>query len=257
MNTFNKKSLMDNKIIKGCGRVIHKIRRIPPAVWLIILTILLVLFVNFVPFHFWRIVWHGLKAHRVLVGMLLIFCLVAVSLVWSAGERIDTCVFSFFNMRGRRPRWLDRTMLIVTEFGNGIVTLAIAVIFYFAVNHILAYKYILGTLTLWLTVEFMKLLIRRARPYLTLEDARVVGKPTKGKSFPSGHTSQAFFTATTLTQYFTVGIMIALPLYLFALIVGITRMYMGMHYPRDVLAGAILGTFWGFIGMIVTSYIFH
>jgi membrane-associated phospholipid phosphatase len=31
---------------------------------------------------------------------------------------------------------------------------------------------------------------------------------------------------------------------------------MGMHYPRDVLAGAILGTFWGFIGVVINSAIF-
>lgn len=237
--------------------MVHKARRIPPTFWLVILTVLLVLFVTWVPVHFWTVIWRGLRARRVLVGMLLVFCLLAVSLVWTAGQRIDMYVFSFFNLHGRRPRWLDRTMLIVTEFGNGVVTLAIAIIFYFAVNHILAYKYILGTLTLWLIVEYMKLMIRRARPYTSLSTARVVGAPARGKSFPSGHTSQAFYTATMLATYFNVGLLLGLPLYFLALLVGITRMYMGMHYPRDVLAGAILGTFWGFIGVIINGYLFH
>ena len=257
MNTFSKDSLINNKIIKKCGRIVHKIRRVPPAFFLIILTVMLIVFVLLVPVHFWKVLWLGLRERSVLIGMLLVFCLVAVSLVWKAGQRIDMYVFSFFNLHGRRPRWLDRTMLIVTEFGNGIVTLAIAIVFYFAVNHILAYKYILGTLTLWLIVEYMKLMIRRARPYMTLTTARVVGSPAKGKSFPSGHTSQAFYTATMVATYFNIGLFLGIPLYLFALLVGVTRMYMGMHYPRDVIGGAILGTFWGFIGVIINGYLFH
>jgi membrane-associated phospholipid phosphatase len=40
------------------------------------------------------------------------------------------------------------------------------------------------------------------------------------------------------------------------MIIGITRIYVGMHYPRDVIAGAILGVSWGLLGAIVNAYIF-
>ena len=114
----------------------------------------------------------------------------------------------------------------MTELGNGVVTLGIAVIFYFAVSHILAYKFVLGTLTLWTVVETMKVMISRSRPYISLDDVRIVGLPAKGKSFPSGHTSQAFYTVTLLTQYFHINFALTLTLYVFALLVGVTRMYM-------------------------------
>ena len=47
----------------------------------------------------------------------------------------------------------------------------------------------------------------------------------------------------------------ALLLYTIALLVGVTRMYVGAHYPRDVLAGAILGSAWGMLGMIIAGYV--
>jgi membrane-associated phospholipid phosphatase len=255
MTTFNSGSLTGNKKITPC-KVVNRVRHTPPTYWIIYILIALSLFTIFVPFSFWLHFGTILKAHALLTGMLLLFSLVAVSLVWSTGQRIDALVFSFFNTHGRRPLWLDRTMQIVTEFGNGMVTVGIALILYFLVNPHLSYEFIFGTLTIWLIVELIKVLIRRSRPFTKLKDVRVVGARARGKSFPSGHTSQAFYMATLLIEYFHVSIIVASLMYLAALLVGITRMYMGMHYPRDVLAGAILGTCWGLIGITLNSYIF-
>jgi membrane-associated phospholipid phosphatase len=187
--------------------------------------------------------------------MLLFFSFLAVSLIWAAGQRVDAAVFFFFNRRGKRPSWLDRTMRILTELGNSIATALIALLFYYDVSRTVAYAFVLGSLVLWLTVELMKILFGRQRPFAKLENVRVVGMRARGKSFPSGHTGQAFFTATLLSQYFCGQIPLCILIYFVALLVGITRMYMGMHYPRDVLAGATLGTFWGIIGTTVNSQI--
>jgi membrane-associated phospholipid phosphatase len=46
-----------------------------------------------------------------------------------------------------------------------------------------------------------------------------------------------------------------LSLYIIALLVGITRIYIGMHYPRDVLGGAVFGTFWGLLGVIINTFV--
>lgn len=260
MNPSEKNNCMEDSEdlsqMKWYLRIIYRIRHAHPVVWLIAIAVTLTLFAIFVPSTFWTHLWLNINKHKVLVSMLLLFCLLALSLVWSAGQRIDAYVFSIFNTHGNRPRWLDRTMLAITELGNGIVTLAIALILFLAVDHQLAYKFVWGTLTLWLIVELMKILIHRARPFSSLTDARIVGTRARGKSFPSGHTSQAFYISTLLLQYFHAGILLTIALYLIALLVGITRMYMGMHYPRDVLAGAILGTCWGFVGVVINSHIF-
>lgn len=85
----------------------------------------------------------------------------------------------------------------------------------------------------------MKIVIPRARPFITYPYIikRDVGG---GNSFPSGHTSAAFCTATSLSLLFPKWYVIA-PCYLYAATVGFARMYQGVHYPSDVLAGAIVG----------------
>jgi membrane-associated phospholipid phosphatase len=44
-------------------------------------------------------------------------------------------------------------------------------------------------------------------------------------------------------------------IYIIALLVGITRIYIGVHYPRDVIGGSVLGTAWGIVWAIINSYI--
>jgi membrane-associated phospholipid phosphatase len=106
-------------------------------------------------------------------------------------------------------------------------------------------------------VELVKALVRRSRPFIRVTQARIVGYPAVGRSFPSGHTSQAFFMATLLASHFHACIWVAFLLYGIALLVGITRMYVGAHYPRDVLAGAILGSAWGLLGVLVDGYVLN
>jgi membrane-associated phospholipid phosphatase len=59
-------------------------------------------------------------------------------------------------------------------------------------------------------------------------------------SFPSGHTSDAFVLATAISLAFPNRLVI-FSMYFWATLVGYSRIYLGVHYPSDVLAGAILG----------------
>jgi membrane-associated phospholipid phosphatase len=187
--------------------------------------------------------------------MTLGFSLLTVSLLWSTGQRMDTWTFLVFNVRGRHPRWLDRLMWCFTQIGNGVVIAALALTLFFVGDHLLAYELILGALTLWLVVELAKALVRRGRPFIRMPQARIVGRRASGRSFPSGHTSQAFFMATLMAGYFHVSVWGVCLLYAVALVVGITRMYMGAHYPRDVLAGAVLGSAWGLLAATIYGYV--
>ncbi len=195
--------------------------------------------------------WRALVAQRYLAGMLLSFSLLTLSLLWSAGQRLDAWVFLYFNVHGRRPRWLDRAMYAFTQLGNGFVALVFATYAWTNSDRLLAERVALGSLTLWLVVELVKALVRRPRPSMHLAQTRIVGMRPIGRSFPSGHTSQAFFLATLLSQHFGLQPGLVLALYLAAVLVGITRMYVGAHYPRDVLAGAVLGVLWGMMAFIV------
>lgn len=218
---------------------------------LIIISIGLVLFVITLPAYMRFVFWYGLKSHKILASLLLIFNFLAISLVWTAGQQVDVRVFLMLNLRGKRPAWLDRLMTGFTQIGGAYGVLGISLILSLANLRLFTYEFILGSLVLWLVVESMKFLIHRSRPFIRLDQARVVGGRAIGQSFPSGHTSQAFFTATLLSQHFHFNLWIVVALYTIAFLIGITRIYVGAHYPRDVMAGAILGIFWGLFWVII------
>jgi membrane-associated phospholipid phosphatase len=225
-----------------------------PIARLAIITVVMIAFLIFLPAYIKTYFWHGLQSHKVLAAMLLIFILLSISLVWSASQKLDTQIFLLLNLRGSRPAWLDRLMIVVTQAGSGFFALGLALLLYLVGPRLLGYELMLGTLSLWMVVEIVKFMVNRSRPFIRLTQARILGFRAIGRSFPSGHTSQAFFMATLVSQHFHANVWVVLLLYALALMVGITRMYVGAHYPRDVLAGAILGSVWGFLGVIVEGY---
>lgn len=88
----------------------------------------------------------------------------------------------------------------------------------------------------------LKTVVDRERPFESLADVKVKHlSSATGSSFPSGHTSQAFAIATTLALTYSKPI-VYIPVFLWAGLVGYGRMYLGVHYPSDVLVGAVLGT---------------
>jgi membrane-associated phospholipid phosphatase len=87
--------------------------------------------------------------------------------------------------------------------------------------------------------NILKYSINRPRPYITypfIEQATSGGSP----SFPSGHTSDAFAFATSVSIAYPKWYVIV-PSYLWAGAVAYSRMDLGVHYPSDVIAGAIIG----------------
>jgi membrane-associated phospholipid phosphatase len=85
----------------------------------------------------------------------------------------------------------------------------------------------------------LKYSINRDRPFVTYPD--ITKKSDAGSpSFPSGHTSSAFSTATSLSLAYPKWYIIV-PSFTWAGTVGYSRMHLGVHYPSDVLAGAIIG----------------
>lgn len=85
----------------------------------------------------------------------------------------------------------------------------------------------------------MKDSFKRERPFLKYPDV-VKLSSGGGSSFPSGHTSSAFAVATSISMCYPKWYVIA-PCYLWAGAVGVSRIVLGVHYPSDVLAGAVVG----------------
>ncbi len=198
----------------------------------------------------------ALLAQRGLMATMLLFLIVALSLLWAKGQRIDNRVFLFVNLWGQRPFWLDALMWLATQLGNGFTAFIVAVVQFQAGDRGFAFALILGTLTLGLMVESLKWLTNRARPFIANEQARIVGWKEPGRSFPSGHTSQVFFLMTMLNNHFHPSLGIAVLLFVAAAVTGVTRVYLGAHYPRDVIGGTVLGLGWGILITLIDPYSF-
>lgn len=90
------------------------------------------------------------------------------------------------------------------------------------------------------TTMGLKYWVGRPRPYQGYPDDLVCVKPEWSPSFPSGHTSMAFSTATSLSLQYPHWY-VAVPALTWASMVGFSRMYLGVHYPSDVFTGALIG----------------
>lgn len=135
--------------------------------------------------------------------------------------------------------WLDRLMQMATHLGGVSVSCGVCALFWLLPSG----RSVAGALTTavaasHLVVQLLKALIRRARPYQCVPVWRWVGRPLADHAFPSGHTTAAFATAGVLSAAVPVA---AIPLWSLAVLVGISRVYLGHHYPTDVLAGALIG----------------
>jgi len=96
-----------------------------------------------------------------------------------------------------------------------------------------------ATVTNTLLTVGMKATVGRKRPYETLSNVHG-GDVNRSPSFPSGHTSSAFATATLITLEYPKWY-VAVPSYTWASLVGYSRIAKGVHYPSDVVAGALVG----------------
>jgi membrane-associated phospholipid phosphatase len=89
--------------------------------------------------------------------------------------------------------------------------------------------------------DILKYKFNRERPFYKYPDIlNKSGVYNLDPSFPSGHTASTFNTATLLSLYYPKWYIIV-PSFIYAGSVGYSRMYLGVHYPSDVLAGAVLG----------------
>ncbi|MCP4606715.1 MAG: phosphatase PAP2 family protein [Proteobacteria bacterium] len=105
-----------------------------------------------------------------------------------------------------------------------------------------------------LTVNLMKIAVGRPRPpeHFASSDVEVhtpLGTPSD-RSFPSGHTQTAFGAATYLSCLYPIW---APAFVVFAALVGLSRIAVGVHFPLDVLIGAAIGALFSLVGFWVNK----
>lgn len=140
---------------------------------------------------------------------------------------------------------------VLSHTGDGYLYPVIGIFLFFACPD-MAGEFFLTGLTAFAvelpTYKILKNCIKRDRPCEVLTGIQQRLDPIDQFSFPSGHTAAAFLIATLLACYLP---FLIFPAFLWAICVAFSRIYMGVHYPTDILAGMVLGTLSAFTGLLV------
>lgn len=177
----------------------------------------------------------------------------AVTVGWQPLMLSDTELLSFFT--SYRPTILTNTALFLSLLGtlSSIATIGItAAILLVAGRHQLSRPFIISFSGALVSFYVIKFLIERARPAVEALTTAPLS------SFPSGHASMgmALYGSLALlaahhTRSSTVRRSIFLVAGILIMLIGWSRLYLGVHYPSDVLAGFLLGLFWIALGKLV------
>ena len=144
-----------------------------------------------------------------------------------------------FNWNGKKVP--DRLMSWASRFGNGYLYPVIALVVSALDTSIMRPLLSAGMASAVVEAtayKFVKSRTRRLRPSQVLPQIRNLINFPDQFSFPSGHAAGAFMMATLLTHFYPE---LAVPFYAPAAIIGVSRIYNGVHYPSDVAAGILLG----------------
>ncbi len=158
-------------------------------------------------------------------------------------EYFPTNVAAFRLVNSHRARWADVFFSIYYWLGNGYFLIPVGMLIFFFRRKTFA-PFLIAVALQYITVTIIKNIAVQPRPPLVLYNVhilQIVWIPTPFHlSFPSGDVAQAFATAVPLmvdakwpTQ---------LLLFLSAALIGYERMYVGVHFPLDVMTGALIGT---------------
>src|SRR5688572_25208359 len=128
----------------------------------------------------------------------------------------------------RRRGWINRVMRTITHVGDAYLTIPAAVLLLVAgpgASGIVAAVALAGS---HLVVQLLKRSVARARPHLPVGIPSLVQAPDRF-SFPSGHAAASLSIALPLAMMLP--LWLGAPLVVLALLVGISRCYLGIHYP--------------------------
>ena len=161
----------------------------------------------------------------------------------------DTAIFRAIH-HGLHHPWLDHVMRFLSDPGVFKIPLFVVIGLLFLMR---GRRGLVGLIVLALTItasdqlssKVLKPVFKRTRPSVALADARPLFGVRRTNSFPSGHATNTFAAAPMISAVFPEVTIVA---YVAASVISVSRVYVGDHWPSDVLGGAILGFCVGLLG---------
>lgn len=154
--------------------------------------------------------------------------------------RLDFAAFQW--LRTHQSPLLDALMAGLSDIARGgalWIALAILIGFLYSSRWPAVVHVVLAIgLAFLITDAVAKPFFDRARPFESYADSRVYGYKPTTQSFPSGHAASAIAGACALARMAPEA---RATFWIFAVLVAFSRVYLGVHYPADVLGGALLG----------------
>ncbi|MBI3337461.1 MAG: phosphatase PAP2 family protein [Candidatus Staskawiczbacteria bacterium] len=154
---------------------------------------------------------------------------------------IDLYVFSLINGQALKWHWLDFTGFVIAKYSEYV--LVIILILFLVINFKKYWRMVLEAIvaaffTRLVLAEIIYLLWFRPRPFVTNSVNLLIDYNAKESSFPSGHASFYFALSTIVYLY---NKKIGTIFYIASLFIVLARVFVGIHWPSDILAGAISG----------------
>lgn len=148
-----------------------------------------------------------------------------------------------------RLRWVQKTFALISWLGDGKFWYLLMILLPVCYGHEalgVSFKMALVGIIGLLIYKLIKSTTGRQRPYMRDNHIRLGTSPLDQYSFPSGHTLHAVSFTLIIINYYPELAWLLLP---FALLVALSRVILGLHYPTDVLVGGIIGA-----GLAVCSF---
>ena len=150
--------------------------------------------------------------------------------------------FLLFLQESVRNPILDNLMIFITSLGNGgliwiAATIALLIPKKTRKAGIMSAVALLGSLII--NNNIVKNIVQRPRPFVTFTDLQIIIPTPSEFSFPSGHTSSSFAAAAVFYRHLPKKL--GIPSVILAGLIGFSRLYVGVHYPTDVIAGVLMG----------------
>ena len=164
---------------------------------------------------------------------------VAVVTARGRGEELDRRLYRLVNRaRGPLPDALFRG---VTEFGSIWASGAAAVTLAVRTRRREAVDAFGAALTMWGLGQVLKKAIGRPRPYAALQDVRLLIAKPRGTTWPSSHPAVVLAFVTVAGRDLDLSPSAKAGVLVIPVLVGISRVYLGVHFPADVAGGLLLG----------------